>query len=139
MKTKIILALLTLSMIFTSCDNGDDLNDIFLNHSWTLSFIKEGKKVAAPAFNTEYTMTFYETTFVLTTRNGSTIEGEWIADRIERTLKIRELGYSLGKIGEDEIAIKAITMLRNIRYYEGDSNWLQIQVDKNNYIQFHNK
>lgn len=138
MKTKIILALLTLTMIFTSCDNGDDLNDIFSSHSWTLSFFNEGDKITSPSSNAKYIMTFYETTFVLTTPNGATITGNWTADNKKRTFDCWDIKYT-ESIKEDNIATKAKTMLVNARYYEGDSNWLQIQVQKNTYMQFHNK
>ena len=106
----IVLALASL----TSCDSGDSLTDIFLSHPWKLSFFKEGTMITSPSSKVVYILKFYDTTFTFTTPGGATISGYWQAT-------------------------KAQNILKNARYYEGDANWLQLQVQDNTYMQFHNK
>lgn len=123
----------------SSCDNGDDLSDIFLSHSWKLSFFYEGGKRTSPPENTVYSMKFYDTSFVVTTKSGATITGNWKADNKKRTFSCSNIKTSDGSINNDTIATKMRNMLQEARFYEGDSNWLQIQVQNNKYMQFHNK
>ena len=139
MRTLKILSLMLLAAIVGSCDTGDDLGDIFLDHPWTLSFFKEGTKITSPKQGATYKMTFYDNTFVLTTAGGVNITGNWVADNKERTFRCSQVKVANGSIAGDTIAMKAEYILKNARYYEGDANWLQIQIQKNTYMQFHNK
>jgi hypothetical protein len=84
-------------------------------------------------------MNFYDKTFALTTPSGATLAGYWQADNKERTFRCSQVRVTGGTIAGDTIAMKAEYILKNARYYEGDANWLQIQVQKNTYMQFHNK
>ncbi len=138
-KTRIILSLLLLSVTLASCDSGDDLREIFLNRTWSLSFFKEGTRITSPSGNSAYTLKFYDTTFAFTTTNGTTITGEWQADNKERTFSCSKVRVSNGSIAGDSIATKAEKFFKNARYYEGDSNFLKIMSQKNTFMQFHNK
>ena len=139
MRTIKIFSLLLMSMLFASCDTGDDLEDIFISHPWTLSYFKEGVNITSPKNDAAYKMTFYDETFVLTTKNGVTITGNWTADNKDRTFVCSKVRVNGGSIRGDSIAQKAEHILKNARYYEGDTNWLQIQIQKNIFMQFHNK
>ena len=137
MKTKLILLLLPLMLV--SCDKGDDLREIFLSHTWSLAFIKEGTQIKSPAKNSAYTLKFYDTTFTFTTKSGTTITEYWQADSKERTFRCSQVRVSSGSVAGDSIAMKAENIFKNARDYEGDSNALKLMIQKNNFMQFHNK
>lgn len=136
-KTKIILPLLLLSVTLASCNNSDSLTDIFMSHTWKLSYIKDGNIV--PLDCSGYTLKFYDTTFAFTTKSGTTITGYWQADNKERTFSCSQVRVSNGSIDGDDTARRAEKIFKNARYYEGDSNYLKIMIQKNSFMQFHNK
>ncbi|MBQ5663465.1 MAG: DUF4847 family protein [Bacteroidaceae bacterium] len=138
-RTKIILSILLLSTTLASCDSGDDLAEIFQSHTWKLSFFYDGGLRISPASNAAYTLKFYDTTFAFTTTRGATITGYWQADNKERTFSCSQVKVSNGSIDGDTIATKAIKYLKEARKYEGDSNFLKIMIQKNSFMQFHNK
>jgi hypothetical protein len=138
MKKLFLTIVLTLASL-TSCDSGDSLTDIFLSHPWKLSFFKEGTMITSPSSKVVYILKFYDTTFTFTTPGGATISGYWQADNKKRTFKCTQVRVTDGSISGDTIATKAQNILKNARYYEGDANWLQLQVQDNTYMQFHNK
>lgn len=138
-KTKIILPLLLLSSLLVACDKGDDLKEIFLSPTWKLSFFQEGSQKVSPANNSSYTLKFYDTTFAFTTKSGTTITGYWQADNKERTFSCSQVRVSNGSINGDDTARRAEKIFKNARYYEGDSNYLKIMIQKNSFMQFHNK
>lgn len=138
-KTKIIFSLLLLTTTLASCDSGDDLTEIFQSHAWNLSFFYEGGIRTSPSRNSSYVLKFHDTTFTFTTTDGTTITGYWQADNKERTFSCTQVKVSNGSIAADTIARKAEKILKNARYYEGDSNYLKIMTQKNNFMQFHNK
>ena len=136
MKTKIILPLLLLPLVFLSCDKGDDLREIFLSHSWSLAFIKEGTQITSPAKNSAYTLKFYDTTFAFTSKSGTTITGYWQADNKKRTFRCWKVE---GNTDGDMIAKKAKNIFKNARNYGGDSTALLIISQNDSIMQFHNK
>ena len=136
-KTKIILSLLLLSATLASCDSGDSLTDIFLSHTWKLSHFKDGNIV--PLDCTGYTLKFYDTTFEFTTKNGATITGYWTADNKERTFSCSQVKVNNGTISGDAVAQRAEKIFKGARSYEGDTNYLKIMIQDNNFMQFHNK
>lgn len=138
-KTKIILSLLLLSFTFVSCDSGDDLTEIFKSHTWKLSYFREGNRNTSPSSNSTYTLKFYDTTFAFTTKNGATITGYWQADNKERTFRCSQVKVNNGSIAGDSTALKAEKFFKEARYYEGDTNYLKIKIQNNDFMQFHNK
>ena len=68
----------------------------------------------------------------------ATITGNWQADAKRRTFNCTKVRVN-GSIAGDTIAQKIEKILKEAQYYEGDANYLQIQVQKNRYMQFHNK
>ncbi len=136
MKKRFFIIILTLTTLL-SCDSGDSLTDIFLNHPWKLSFFNEGDR-RVPG-NSAYVLQFYDATFSVTTRSGAAITGYWQADAKKRTFRCSKVGVSNGTISGDTIAQKIERILKEAQHYEGDANYLQIQVQKNRYMQFHNK
>ena len=138
-KIKNILLLLLLSATLTSCDSGDDLTEIFQSHTWKLSHFNEGGQITSPSGNSAYTLKFHDTTFSFTTKSGATITGYWQADNKERTFSCSQVQVSNGTIATDAIAQKAEKFFKEAKNYEGDSNYLKIMIQKNSFMQFHNK
>ena len=137
-KTKIILLLL-LSATLVSCESGDDLTEIFKSHTWKLSYFREGNRNISPSGNSAYTLKFYDTTFAFTTKSGATITGYWQADNKERTFRCSQVKVNNGSIAGDSTALKAEKIFKEAKYYEGDTNYLKIKIQNNNFMQFHNK
>ena len=137
MRNHFIIISLALAALFTSCDNGDDLTDIFLSHPWKLALFNEGGR-RTPG-NDAYVLQFYDATFSVSTRSDAVITGYWTADNKQRTFSCSRVRVENGSIEGDTIAQKMEKILKEARYYEGDTNYLQILVQKNKYMQFHNK
>lgn len=130
--------LFTLLLTLAACNNDDDVQEIFIDRNWTLSFIQEGNEKSVPE-NVNYVIIFKSGTFNLTTPSNATISGNWQADGGTRTFKCSNIKTD-GNINNDNIAKKMRNMLQNAISYGGDANWLQIIVQHGNaYMQFHNK
>lgn len=141
MKNRIIkTALIILAAIsFASCNKEDDIQEIFIDRIWTLTFIQEGKEHFVPQNNTAYTMLFKGNTFTLTTPANATITGNWQADGDSRTFRCSNIRTN-GNITNDDIAKRMRNMLQNAVSYNGDANYLQIIVQQGNaFMQFYNK
>lgn len=130
------LLLLTLLAV-TSCDKGDDLDEIFLNRKWTLSFFKEGKNITPVKGN--YTITFQENTFSVATPAKAIIEGYWNADSKKHTFDCTNVRVTSGSIAGDTTATKMKSFIEKATSYGGDANALQIKIQDNAFMQFHNK
>lgn len=133
---KKILFILFTAFAICSCNNSDDITEIFQNHTWELAFFQEGT-TRTPAKD-NYTIQFYENVFVASTPSGSEITGEWNADDESREFKCRNMKIN-GDISNDATAIKMETFLKKATYYSGDANWLQIKQSDNIYMQFYNR
>lgn len=133
-KTLIMFALLS---IFTACEKNDDINAIFREPTWYVTFVKEGNTTEY-AKDKLYSIEF-KNTLTATMPNGATIKGDWYADgEGSHSFYCRNLKKN-GKIAGDIIAEKIWDILNNAQSYEGDTNWLQIIQDKDIYIQLYNK
>lgn len=130
------MLLLTLLAV-ASCDKSDDLDEIFLNHKWTLSFFREGKNIAP--VKGDYTMTFQENTFSVATPAKAIIEGFWNADSKQHTFRCTNVRVTSGSIAGDTTATKMKNFIEKATSYGGDANALQIKIQDNAYMQFHNK
>lgn len=131
--TLLLLTLLTT----TSCDKSDDLDEIFLKQKWTLSFFKEGNNISAVKGN--YTMTFQENTFSVATPKNAIIEGYWNADNKKQTFRCTKVRVTNGSIANDTTATRMKSFLEKANSYGGDANALQIKIQENAFMQFHNK
>ena len=131
--------LLLLSLTIVSCDNGDDLTEIFQSHTWNMAFFYENGIRTSPSKDSKYTLKFHDSTFEFTTNSGATITGYWQADNKKRTFRCSQVKVNNGSIEADEIASKAEKIFKDARYYEGDSNFLKIMIQENIFMQFHNK
>ena len=133
-KTFILFATL---FIFAACEKNDDIDTIFRERTWYVTFVKEGNTTEY-AKDKLYSFEF-KNTLTVTMPNGATIKGNWYADGGgSHSFYCRNLKKE-GKIIGDIIAEKVWEILNNAQSYEGDTNWLQIIQDKDTYIQLYNK
>ena len=137
MKKSITFIILALTLALAACDNGDDLNEIFRNRNWTLSFFGEGENIYS--VKGDYKITFYENVFTVTTPNKSSIEGYWEADNKSHAFRCRQVRVTSGTIAGDTTALKMKNILEKATGYAGDANSLQIIEMPNKFMQFHNK
>ena len=129
--------LLLLLLTVTACEKSDDLDEIFLKQKWTLSFFREGKNITPVKGN--YTITFQDMTFSIVTPNNSTIEGKWSADNKTHSFSASNIRVNNGSIKSDTTATKMKNFIEKATSYGGDANALQIKIQNNAYMQFHNK
>lgn len=132
-----ILMLSIALFITTACNTDDDINAIFRERTWNLTYIKSGS-IKRYAKDKIYSIEFKNDNFTATMPNGATIKGKWFADGSEiRSFTCRNVVID-GRIKGDTIAENMYDLLQNARNYAGDTNWLQIKQDKNTYMQFYN-
>lgn len=120
----------------SACSNEDDIEDIFVNRTWTLAFINEGSNRIAAKDN--YYLQFYDKNFVVTTPSGAKIQGYWEADGENRSFRCTQV-MTDGNISNDTIAGKMEKILEKAASYEGDINYLIIKQQDNVFMQFHNR
>ena len=131
--TLLLLALVTT----TACEKSDDLDEIFLKQKWTLSFFREGRNINP--VKGDYTLTFMESTFSVATPNNAIIEGRWNADNKSHIFGCSNVRVTTGNISSDTTATKIKSFLERATTYGGDANALQIKIQDNAYMQFHNR
>lgn len=132
------LTILFLLLALTACNNSDDINEIFQNRTWTLSFFDEaGLKTSTGGKN--YTIEFTNEIFTLTTPSGAVISGNWSAKADSRQFTTSNIRILQGSIAGDGIAQKMKSFLENATSYGGDANYLQIKINSKTYMQFYNR
>lgn len=134
--TSLLFALCAV-LCLASCNESDDLGEIFKNHTWKLSFFREG--TTNRAVKSGYNVTFYDGSFTATTPAGAVIAGNWIADSKNRTFHCTNVRVNEGNITGDTTAMKMRTLFEKATSYQGDANYLQIREKSNEYMQFHNR
>jgi len=136
---------LLLSLSSVSCDNEDDISDIFVGRTWYVTGATvngqsidgdELKEIYAQADS--YRLTFTATAFSGCLVAGSALSGTWTADGKHHTLSIQI---------KDAANVESSTVSRNIYYilrgassYKGDVNELRIYKDTQNFVRlYHTK
>ena len=133
---RVIFALL-LPCLAMSCIGDDDINEIFREQDWKLTYIKEGS-VQRYTKEKIYSINFQERTFTATTPSGATITGNWQANGDESHSFVCTGIRTTGNLSGDTIGLKMREILKNARKYNGDTNWLQIKQEENIFMQFYN-
>ena len=143
---KLLYVLLILPLL-CSCNNGDDVNEIFVSGTWSVGNFYNGgdwNKVndgARPVYtNAEdiralnyLTVTFLEDGTLQGRMNNGTFTANWKANGDERTLSITQLKTTATPNGKSKELIEA---LKNAAYYKGDSNYLKLApLEKKSYVQ----
>ena len=126
-----VLLLLTSTM---ACTSEDDIEEIFVDRTWTLTYIKEGATTRYTE-GKKYSILFSDNAFTATTPGGNTITGYWQANGDNRTFTCSNVRTN-GNISKDTIAQKMRDILVSSKKYEGDTNWLRIKQQENVYMLF---
>ncbi len=135
---KKFIGIILMAIALCGCNNSDDINEIFINRNWTLSFFQEGTTRTPSPEKENYIIRFYDGSFAASSTNGAEITGNWSADSKTRDFACTNIRTN--SIAESDItASKMVTFLRKATHYDGDANWLQIKQTDNVYMQFHNK
>lgn len=138
-KTAVKALLLSAMMaVMVSCEKNDDINAIFRERTWYLTYVQSGN-TRYDNKGKLYSIEFRNDKFIVTTPNGATIKGVWFADGGgSHTFYCRNLEKS-GELWRDDIATKMFDIFKKAESYEGDTNWLQIRTEDNKlYMQFYN-
>lgn len=130
------------SLATASCDNEDDISDIFVGRTWYITGATvngksidgdELKEIYAQADS--YHLTFTATAFSGCLVAGSTLSGSWTADGKHQTISFQI---------KDAKNVESSTVSRNIYYilrdaasYKGDVNELRIYKDSQNFVRFY--
>lgn len=161
MRLKFILYMLMALPLLWSCENDDDIEEIFASGTWyVVDFYSKAnwnKRNGEPKYNTmahnkdkdiategrkaleviqNFSITFKaDGTFEGNIQNGS-IGGKWEADGNERTVNIRFTQTPSSTNYNNEF----INALNNAVFYQGDSNVLLLAPDdKRTYVQLSHK
>lgn len=157
MKLKQVLYMLMVLPLLWSCNNEDDVEEIFASGTWyVVDYYTQAnwnKRNGTPKYDSMYRnedtradgrrgletihgfqLTFKaDGTFAGQMQNAS-FEGTWQADGKERTLRLTLKGNPNTSTTYNK---EFIETLNNVAYYQGDSNYLMLgPEDKKSYIQF---
>lgn len=135
---KKVIWIICMTIALCSCNDSDDINEIFMNRNWTLSFFQEGTTRTPSPEKENYIIRFYEGSFVASSTNGAEITGNWSADNKTRDFACTNIRTN-SKAESDATAGKMTTFLKKATHYEGDANWLKIKQTDNVYMQFYNR
>lgn len=147
MSVKHLLYLLLIFPLMCSCNNEDDVDEIFISGIWNVGNFYNGgdwNKVndgARPVYTKEedfkalnyLTVTFLEDGTLQGRMNNGTFTANWEANGKDRTLSITNIKTTATPSGMSKQLIDA---LQNAAYYKGDSRYLKIAAqDKKSYVQ----
>lgn len=136
-----LIIFIAVSLLAVSCAPVDDINEIFVGKTWYMTGgrlnsqdLNKEVKTFYEAGTETYKLHFQDNIFTGTLAAGKTFSGRWNVDA-----KSRNLSMTITKEAETSSTFdhNIYTVLKGIRYYEGDSNYLIIYSDKDNYIRLH--
>lgn len=148
MKLKHILYLLLALPLMCSCNNEDDIEEIFVSGTWNVgnfynggTWSKYDNDGARPKYTKEedikalnfMTVNFLEDGTLQGKINTGNFTGKWSANADGRTVSITQLVYNGNPTGKGKELIEA---LKKAAYYKGDRNYLKLAPeDKKSYVQ----
>ena len=147
MRLKSILYILALLPMLWSCNNEDDIQEIFVSGTWNVGNFYTGgnwdktNKGGIPRYTKEEDLKILNQMMVAFLDNGTvqgrttngTFTAEWDANGKERTVRIFNIKTTTPPTGKGKEFIEA---LQEATYYKGDSNYLKLASDdKKTYIQ----
>lgn len=145
MKKAIYIVLyLTLDLLAVSCSLEDDINEIFVSKTWYMTggrlnsqdLNKDVKNFYSDAGRNAYNIHFVEGKFTGTLSTGLNFEGRWNVNPKTQDLS---LVFTKEPNVSETFDHNIYSVLKNIKYYEGDSNYLILYSDKNNFIRLNNE
>ncbi len=131
-----VWALLTVAV---SCDSEDDIDEIFIGHTWKITGATiNGQGLESDDITALYTTAgTYELTFSASTFNGtlvagSSISGSWSADGHDKSFSMH---FSKAEnTTTPPLTVNLYNILRQSTSYDGDSHVLRIKQDSNNFV-----
>lgn len=139
-----LFILLACAILPISCQMEDDINEIFIGKTWYMTggrlnsqdLNKEVKNFYTEAGKEIYKIAFQDNTFIGTMANGHNFSGRWSVDPKTRDMSL----YMTQEPAIDAPFERNVyVVLKGTKYYEGDSNYLILYTDKNNYIRLNNE
>ena len=147
MKLKHLAYLLLTLPLLLSCNNEDDINEIFISGTWNVgnfynggdwdktndhAIVKYPKEEDIKVLNA-MTINFLEDGTIQGHISTGSFTGKWNANGKDRTISIVQLKYNGNLTGKNKEFIEA---LKNAAYYKGDSKVLKLAPeDKKSYVQ----
>lgn len=147
MKLRNILYLLLMLPLICSCNNEDDVNEIFISGTWNVGNFYHGgdwskmNDGARPKYTKEeeikalnaLTVVFEEEGVVHGQMGNISYTGHWDANGKDRTIRISNLKTSATPNGK---AKELIDALRNATFYKGDTKYLKLaNEERKSYVQ----
>lgn len=133
----LIIMTLTLTLC-VSCSQEDDLNTLFVGKTWYITDVRlngsikgEDLKPVYESGSSAYYIKFTANQFQGTLSNGTSISGTWGADGKDKTINMRVI-TSTGK--QTQFDTNLLSIIKNLRNYDGDANIMFLKQDNANYI-----
>lgn len=149
---KYIFTLIVLSIALCGCNQEDDVFEIFSSGTWRVNnyytncnWKNLANKPGVPTFTTvndlkvinSFTVIFEEDGSMKGEIEGGTFTAKWSANPDDRSFSITNITATISLSGKNA---EFITRLKNVRYYQGDRNTMQLAPqDKTTYIQFNHR
>lgn len=149
---KYIFTLIVLSIALCGCNQEDDVFEIFSSGTWRVNnyytdcnWNNLAYKPGNPVFTTEndlkvvnsFTVVFEEDGSMKGEIEGGTFTARWNANAKDRSFSITNITVTISLSGKNA---EFITRLKNVKFYQGDSNTMQLAPqDKTTYIQFNHR
>ena len=147
MKLKQLLSILCFLPLLWSCNNEDDIYEIFVSGTWNVGNFYTGgnwdktNDGARPKYTKEedikmlnaLTINFLDDGTLQGRISNGTFSANWQANADDRIVSITNLKASATPSGKSKELIDA---LKNAAFYKGDSNYLKLaSEDKKTYVQ----
>lgn len=149
---KYIFSFLVIPMFLVSCNQEDDIYEIFASGTWRVNnyytdcnWNNLAYKPGNPVFTSvddlkiinSFTVIFEDDGTMRGNIDGGTFTAKWNADAKGRSFSITNISASVSLSGKNA---EFINRLKNVKYYQGDSKTMQLAPqDKTTYIQFNHQ
>lgn len=149
---KYIFSFLVIPLFLSSCSQEDDIYEIFASGTWRVNnyytdcnWNNLAYKPGNPVFTSvddlkiinSFTVIFEDDGTMRGNIDGGTFTAKWNADAKDRSFSITNISASISLSGKNA---EFINRLKNVKYYQGDSNTIQLAPqDKTTYIQFNHQ
>ena len=149
---KYIFSFLVITLFLGSCNQEDDIYEIFASGTWRVNnyytdcnWNNLAYKPGNPVFTSvddlkiinSFTVVFEDDGTMRGNIDGGTFTAKWNADAKDRSFSITNISASISLSGKNA---EFINRLKNVKYYQGDSNTIQLAPqDKTTYIQFNHQ
>lgn len=149
---KYIFSFLVIPMFLVSCNQEDDIYEIFASGTWRVNnyytdcnWNNLAYKPGNPVFTSvddlkiinSFTVIFEDDGTMRGNIDGGTFTAKWNADAKDRSFSITNISASVSLSGKNA---EFINRLKNVKFYQGDSKTMQLAPqDKTTYIQFNHQ